>query len=78
MTVFTFSNTVLLRGVRARYSMRDSCPLKITVQPMIFTTPVRLNCFDFSVQKAFDMSLEGIENLLNIRLMFKEIDPAKT
>ena len=75
MTVFAFSNAVLLRRVRARHTMRDASALEITMQPVILTTPVGLNSYDFSVEKTLNMSLKGIEYLLNVRLMLKEINP---
>ena len=59
MTVFAFSNAVLLRRVRARHTMRDASALEITMQPVILTTPVRLNNYDFSVEKTLKMSLKG-------------------
>ena len=39
--------------------------------------PVGLNDLDFIIQKAFDMSLKVVENLLNIRLVFKQINPSE-
>ena len=38
---------------------------------------VGLNGFDFIIQKAFDTSLKVVENLLNIRLVFKQINPGE-
>ena len=78
MTVFTLGNTVLLGGVRARNSVRDARALEVLMQPMILTAPVGLDGFNFSIQKELNMGLESIENLLDIRLMFKEINPAET
>ena len=75
MTVFAFSNAVLLRRVRARHTMRDASALEITMQPVILTTPVGLNSYDFSVEKTLNMSLKGIKYLLNVRLVLKEINP---
>ena len=75
MMVFAFSNAVLLRRVRARHMMRDASALEITMQPVILTTPVGLNSYDFSVEKTLNMGLKGIKYLLNVRLVFKEINP---
>ena len=58
--------------------MRDPRALEIPMEFVIFTTPIRLNCLDFSVQKAFNMSLKIIKDLLDIILMLDETDPAKT
>ena len=55
--------------------MGDARALKIAMDLVVFTTPVGLNSLDFAIQKAFDMSLKVIEDLLNIRLMFKQINP---
>jgi hypothetical protein len=43
---------------------------------MILTTPVRLNSTDFSVKKTLYMGLENIEDILDIRFMFDDVDPA--
>jgi hypothetical protein len=43
---------------------------------MILTTPVRLNNTDFSVKKTLYMGLENIEDILDIRFMFDDVDPA--
>jgi hypothetical protein len=45
---------------------------------VVFTTPIGLNCLDLRIQKALNISLESIEYLLNIRLVFNKIDPTKT
>jgi hypothetical protein len=45
---------------------------------MIFTAPIRLDGFNFGVQKELNMSLKSIKHPFNIRFMFKEVDPAKT
>ena len=44
---------------------------------VVFTTQVGLNSLDFAIQEAFDMSLKVIEDLLNIGLMFKQINPSE-
>ena len=49
--------------------------MKVAMEFVVFTTPVRLNDLDFIIQKAFDMSLKVVKNLLNIRLVFKQINP---
>jgi hypothetical protein len=43
MAVLAFGNTVLLRGVRTGHTVIDARALKIAIQLMIFTNPVRLN-----------------------------------
>jgi hypothetical protein len=48
MMVFALRNPVLLRGVRAGHSMRDTRALAVGVQPVIFTTPIGLNSFNLS------------------------------
>ena len=55
--------------------MGDARALKIAMELVVFTTLVGLNSLDFAIQEAFDMSLKVIEDLLNIRLMFKQINP---
>jgi hypothetical protein len=61
-----------------RDAMRDAGALKISMQLMVLTTPIRLNGFNLSVKKTLYMRLEGIENLLNIRLVLEEINPTET
>ena len=77
VTVLTLSNAILLGSMRVRNSMRDARALKIAMQLLILTNPIGLNNFNFSIQKAFDMCLEGIEHLFNIRLVLEKINPAK-
>ena len=77
MTVFAFSNPVLLRRVWTRHTMRDPGALKIAMQLMVLTTPIRLDNYDFSVKKTLNMSLKRIEHFLNIRLVLEKIDPTK-
>jgi hypothetical protein len=43
MSVLAFNNVVLLGGVRTGHTVRDAHALKIAMQLMTFTTPVRLN-----------------------------------
>ena len=45
---------------------------------MVLATPVRLNGYDFSVDKTLNMSLKGIKHLLNVRLVLKKIHPSET
>ena len=75
MMVFAFSNPVLLRGVRARHTMRDPSALKISVQYVVLATLVRLNGYDFSMEKTLNMSLKSIKHLLNVTLVLEEINP---
>jgi hypothetical protein len=49
VTVLALRHPVLLRGMRARDTMSNASALEIAMKPMILTTPVRLNGFDFSV-----------------------------
>jgi hypothetical protein len=44
---------------------------------VILTTPIGLKSLDFCVQKSFNMRLESIEDLLDIRLMFEKINPTE-
>ena len=71
--MFTFSDAILLGSVRTRDTVRDPHALEVAMKFVIFTTPIRLNCLDFSVQKALDMSLEIIKDLLNVRFVFYKI-----
>ena len=77
MTVFALGNTVLLRCMWTRHTVRDARALKIAMELVVFTTLVGLNSLDFAIQEAFDMSLKVIEDLLNIGLMFKQINPSE-
>jgi hypothetical protein len=77
VAVLTFRNTILLGRMRAGHTVGDARALKIPMELVILAPPVRLNCLDFGAQKAFDVCLEGVEDLLNIRLVFEKINPAK-
>ena len=77
MTVFALGNTVLLRCMWTRHTVGEARALKIAMKLVVFTTPVGLDGLDFIIQEAFDMSLKVIEDLLNIRLMFKQINPSE-
>jgi hypothetical protein len=78
MTVFALSDTVLLGGMWAGHTVRYTTALKILMKLMIFTIPVRLDGFNFGVQEKLDMNLESIKHPLNIRFLFKKVNPAKT
>jgi hypothetical protein len=43
MAMLAFRNAVLLGGVRIGHTVRNTHALKLAMQLMIFTTPVRLN-----------------------------------
>ena len=45
---------------------------------MILTPPIRLNSFNFGIKKTLNVSLESVKDLLNIRLMFEEINPTES
>ena len=76
--MLALGHPVLLRGMGTRDAMRDAGALKIAMQLVVLTTPIRLDGFDLSVKKALYMRLKSIENLLNIRLVLKEINPTET
>jgi hypothetical protein len=57
--------------------MRDASMLKIAMQVMILTTTIGLHNFDLGVQKMFNMSPEGLDHLLDIRLILKKLNPTK-
>jgi hypothetical protein len=78
MSMFTLCNTILLRRMRAGYAVNNTRALKITMELVVFTTPIGLNCLDLRTQKALNIGLESIEHILNIRLVLKKIDPTKT
>ena len=64
MTVFALGNTVLLRCMWTRNMVRDVRALEVAMEFVVFTTPIGLNGLDFTIQKAFHMSLKIIEALL--------------
>jgi hypothetical protein len=78
VTVFALGNPVLLRSMRTRNAMRNTSALKVAMQLMILTTPIRLDSLDLGIQETLDMSLEGVKHLFNIRLVFQKINPTKT
>jgi hypothetical protein len=70
VTVFALSNPILLRDVGARHTMENTSVLKIAMQLVKLTTPIRLDSLDLAIQETLDMGLEGVEHLFNIRLVF--------
>jgi hypothetical protein len=49
VVVLAFSNVVLLGGVRIGHTMRYTRALKIAMQLVVFTTPVRPNNLNFGI-----------------------------
>jgi hypothetical protein len=47
------------------------------MEPMIFSSPVRLNPFDFMVKEELNMFLKFEKYILNLRFGMKEIDPSE-
>jgi len=45
---------------------------------IIFTAPVRLNTFDFSIKEAFYMSLKKKKNALDLRSIMQKINPCES
>jgi hypothetical protein len=73
MPMFALGNPIFLGSVRTRDTVNNPCVLKVSVKMMVFTTPIRPNRFNLSIQETLHMSLKSIEYLFNIRLMFKKI-----
>ena len=57
--------------------MGNTNTLKKFMQAVVFTTPIRLDRTDFCIEKTFDMRLKIIENLFDIRFMFKKVNPCE-
>jgi hypothetical protein len=55
--------------------MRYACASEISMETVIFTTPVGPHNKNFSVKNMLNMSLQKIEYVLNIRFMFNKINP---
>jgi hypothetical protein len=47
------------------------------MEPMIFSSPVRLNPFDFMVKEELNMFLKFEKYILNLGFGMKEIDPSE-
>jgi hypothetical protein len=60
--------------VWAGHTMRYAIASEISIETVIFTTPVGLHNKDFSVKNTFNMSLKKIEYFLNIRFVFNKIN----
>ena len=76
--VLPFSYTILLGCMWIGYAMRNTDTLKKFMQAVVFTPPIRLNRTDFCIEESLDMGLKIIENLFDIKFMFKKINPCKT
>jgi hypothetical protein len=61
--------------VRAGHTMRYACASEISMESVIFTTPVGLHSNNFSVKDTLNMSLEKIKYFLNIRFVLNKINP---
>ena len=48
------------------------------MEAVILTAPIRLNCTNFCIEEALDMVLKIIEDLINIRFVFNQINPRVT
>jgi hypothetical protein len=78
MTVFAFSKPILLMCVWTRNTMCDAKRAKkCVVHFLIFATPIRLDTFNFDIQKAFNMSLKLKKNVRGLRPVMHQIDPRK-
>jgi hypothetical protein len=77
MAMFSLGGAILLVCMRTRHMVCDANTLKEGVQFLILTTPIGLHGDDLFVKKAFNMVLEVMETLKNIRLLFEEINPCK-
>ena len=49
MMVLAFSDSILLGGMRTRYTVGGIGALKILMEPVIFAVPIRLDGLNFSV-----------------------------
>jgi hypothetical protein len=77
VAVFTFSNAILLVGMRASYTVSNAMLLKERTKVAILAPPVRLNMNNFRVEEPLYMTLELQEDIKYIRLAFKKINPCK-
>lgn len=80
MSMFTLSDPILLRRMWTRDTVNNTRALEVAIETMILTPPppIGLNGLDFSIQKAFNISLESIKYLFNVRLVFKKINPSES
>jgi hypothetical protein len=56
--MFLINTPLLLMSVRAGHTMINTNGLEIFVEITIFTTPIRLDTFNFGVEEAFNHSLK--------------------
>ena len=76
--MFSLNHPNFLGCMGTWHSMSDTCLMNIFMDLVISTTLVRLDSMNFSIQKMFNMILEIIKDLFNIRFVFKEINPSIT
>jgi hypothetical protein len=60
--MFPFDSTVLLVSMWARHTMLNVKLLEKVVDRAVFTTPIRLNCFNFGIKEPLNIRLKGAEN----------------
>ena len=75
MSMLAFGDTVLLGRMWTRDTMRYARALKVSMETMIFPTPIGLDSTNFGVQEALNMILKDVKDALNVRFMFNEIYP---
>jgi hypothetical protein len=75
--MFPFNGAVLLMSVWARDEVGNAGLGKISVKFLVFPAPIGLNRANFGAQQEFDLLLELIEHVFNIRFVLQQIDPRK-
>lgn len=77
LSVFTFSNAILLMSMRARDVMRNTHILEERTEFLVLPTPICLHSDDFAIKETFNKLLELAKVMKNFRFLFKKINPDK-
>jgi hypothetical protein len=77
MSMFSFSNTVLLMCMRTRNTVTNANVLKERIKFNVFSTPVCLNMNNFMIKKALNMLLKLQKDMKHIGLTFEQIKPSE-
>lgn len=77
VTMFTFSESILLMIMGTRHMMSDANSLKKGVKFFIFCILISLHGNNLSIKKTFNKVLEIMETLKHLRFMAQEINPSE-
>jgi hypothetical protein len=73
--MFSFFNTVLLMCMWTGYKVDDANSVKKGIEALIFTTPVRLHGYDFTIKHSFNKALKFFEEFEDFGFVTNQVNP---